>query len=495
MHVITSKQRPRKLTVLGSDGRDYMFLLKGHEDLRQDERVMQLFGLVNALMAQDHETCNLDMSIQRYAVIPLSHNVGVSGWLPRTDTLHQLIREYRESRDIALNIEHQMMLHMAPDYDKLSIPMKVEVFSHAVESTTGDDLHMILWLKSKNSEVWLDRRTNFTRSLATMSMAGYILGLGDRHPSNIMLDRNSGRVIHIDFGDCFEIAMHRDKFPEKVPFRLTRMLVSALEASGIEGTYRSSCESVMRVLREQRDSLMALLEAFVHDPLINWRLIDNRKASVSERVASNATLESSLDSGRLVFGGDTNATDVDGTSSSAEGAGQVVVQDVSTTARPKIIVEDLNPRRRVSNPVLNHRSPRSQGIRITLARRASTIILGKSPGPEKRGRKTYAGSIASSVSEDVSGENEENGDNKQLARAVSSGDALIRRRQTRERGHSRRACSNRGFQRMLASRTMRAERVPASTYRRVPNLCFIRSSTSKFLKAVGEALWGLRPRW
>ena len=41
--VITSKQRPRKLTILGGDGRKYMFLLKGHEDLRQDERVMQFF--------------------------------------------------------------------------------------------------------------------------------------------------------------------------------------------------------------------------------------------------------------------------------------------------------------------------------------------------------------------------------------------------------------------------------------------------------------------
>ncbi len=33
-----------------------MFLLKGHEDLRQDERVMQLFGLVNTLLTNDPET-------------------------------------------------------------------------------------------------------------------------------------------------------------------------------------------------------------------------------------------------------------------------------------------------------------------------------------------------------------------------------------------------------------------------------------------------------
>ena len=131
----------------------------------------------------------------------------------------------------------------------------------------------MLWLKSPNSETWLERRTNYTRSLATMSIVGYVLGLGDRHPSNIMLQRNSGKIVHIDYGDCFEIAQKREKFPERVPFRLTRMLVKAMEACGIEGNYRKTCELVMRVLRENKESLMAVLEAFVYDPLINWRLL------------------------------------------------------------------------------------------------------------------------------------------------------------------------------------------------------------------------------
>src|SRR6185503_11056446 len=135
--------------------------------------------------------------------------------------------------------------------------------------TTGQDLYIVPWLKSHSSEVWLDRRTNYTRSLAVMSMVGYILGLGDRHPSNLMLDRFTGKVIHIDFGDCFEVAMHRDKFPERIPFRLTRMLINAMEVSGIEGNFRSTCEAVMRVLRDNRESVMAVLEAFVYDPLIN----------------------------------------------------------------------------------------------------------------------------------------------------------------------------------------------------------------------------------
>lgn len=289
LSVITSKQRPRKLSIFGSDGHEYQFLLKGHEDLRQDERVMQLFGLVNSLLARSSDTAKRNLSIQRYSVIPLSTNSGLLGWVPQTDTLHSLIRDYRERKKILLNIEHRIMLRMAQDYEHLPLMKKVEVFEHALEHTQGDDLAKILWYKSPSSEVWFDRRTNYTRSLAVMSMVGYVLGLGDRHPSNLMLDRLNGKIIHIDFGDCFEVAMIRDKFPEKIPFRLTRMLTNAMEVTGINGNYRHTCISVMNVLRSNKDSVMAVLEAFVYDPLLNWRLMEGKAAKHSKKGSGSYT--------------------------------------------------------------------------------------------------------------------------------------------------------------------------------------------------------------
>jgi FKBP12-rapamycin complex-associated protein len=270
--VIPSKQRPRKLTIKGSDGRDWEFLLKGHEDIRQDERVMQLLGLINGLLERDHETSDRDLSIRRYGVVPLNLNSGLIGWVPNHEALHVLIRDYRETHKIIINIEHRLMLQMAPDYDQLTLLQKVEVFNDAMSKTNGEDLKRVMWLKSKNAEAWLDRRTNFTRSLATMSMVGYILGLGDRHPQNLLLDSVSGKVLHVDFGDCFEVAIHRDKFPETIPFRLTRMLRKAMDVSGIESNFRATCESVLRVLRQNQTNVMAMLEAFVYDPLVNWRL-------------------------------------------------------------------------------------------------------------------------------------------------------------------------------------------------------------------------------
>ncbi|MNE58927.1 FATC domain protein [compost metagenome] len=63
------------------------------------------------------------------------------------------------------------------------------------------------------------------------------------------------------------------------------MLVNAMEVCGIEGTFKSTCEGVMRVLRENKDSVMAMLEAFVHDPLINWRLLET--TAEEEQVAAS----------------------------------------------------------------------------------------------------------------------------------------------------------------------------------------------------------------
>ena len=97
----------------GSDGRDYTFLVKGHEDLRQDERVMQLFGLVNTLLKTAPETMRRNLAIQRFAVVPLSTNSGLIGWVPHSDTLHTLIRDHREKKKIMLNIEHKIMLRVS----------------------------------------------------------------------------------------------------------------------------------------------------------------------------------------------------------------------------------------------------------------------------------------------------------------------------------------------------------------------------------------------
>ncbi|CBH15933.1 phosphatidylinositol 3 kinase, putative [Trypanosoma brucei gambiense DAL972] len=269
LKVLNSKQRPRRIYINGSNGEIYKFLLKGHEDLRLDERVMQLLGFVNTILEKHSVAKRHDCLIQTYSVTPLSDNAGLVGWVDHCDTLNKIIEDYRVNPR-CIRMELDLMRSMCDNLYYLTAIQRVEPFEFALERTEGVDLVRSFWVKAPSAETWLERRTTYVCSLATMSMVGHILGLGDRHPSNLMIHAFSGRVVHIDFGDCFEVAQQRSIHPEKVPFRLTRMLVKAMEMGGIEGLFRHGCHTVMNVLREEGGSLLALLEAFVHDPLVSW---------------------------------------------------------------------------------------------------------------------------------------------------------------------------------------------------------------------------------
>lgn len=73
---------------------------------------MQLFGLVNTLLSVDTDSFKRRLHIQRYAVIPLAPNAGLLSWVKDSDTLHVLIKDYRESRKVLLNVEYRLMLQV-----------------------------------------------------------------------------------------------------------------------------------------------------------------------------------------------------------------------------------------------------------------------------------------------------------------------------------------------------------------------------------------------
>ena len=287
----------------------FTYLLKGNEDIRQDERVMQVLSLANTLLEDDARTQKRNASATVYSITPLSDSAGLIGWVDNCDTLEQICTEHRKRCNIELEAELLSMWQLygqdpdMVDYARLSTMQKVQVFEHGRAKTNKDEIARTMWIRSPTAELWLERRTTYIRSLATMSVVGYILGLGDRHLGNLMLGRYSGKMVHIDFGDCFETTMTRQYRPETVPFRLTMILENAMGVCGVDGMFLYTCQNVMDVLRSERDNLMALLEAFVHDPLISWRLnkdevddeqirMDETHVKISEKTAAEkATAE------------------------------------------------------------------------------------------------------------------------------------------------------------------------------------------------------------
>ena len=290
LKVLSSQQHPRSVFMFDTKGIRYKFLLKGNEDLRLDQRIMQFFNLINNLVKTNRNTADLGVSILDYAIVPFAPNAGLITWVTGADTFQQLVTDYRVYREIRQNIELEIAGQLVgPIFNQLSSLQRYEIFTNVAEQTAANELREMLWLRSPDPTSWLQRNRIFTISTALMSMAGYTIGLGDRHPSNIMVQRHTGRCLHIDFGDSFEVAMKRSAFPERVPFRLTRMIINALDSGNADGLFKKACVDVLWVLRENQSSITALMEVFYHEPIFYGKQIRpdvEAQKGILERVSS-----------------------------------------------------------------------------------------------------------------------------------------------------------------------------------------------------------------
>ncbi|KAJ9523632.1 hypothetical protein QJQ45_007291 [Haematococcus lacustris] len=121
-------------------------------------------------------------------------------------------------------------------------------------------------------------------------MTGHMLGLGDRHGENIMIDQVSGETVHVDFGCLFDRGLTLE-VPEKVPFRLTQNVVDSFGVAGVEGAFRRSAETTLAVLRQHRSTLMTCAETFLYDPLVDWSKGSGSRAAAAAAAASSANGE------------------------------------------------------------------------------------------------------------------------------------------------------------------------------------------------------------
>jgi phosphatidylinositol kinase/protein kinase (PI-3 family) len=227
--VIHTKQQPKDVVIRGDDGNFYQYLLKGHEDLRLDERIMQFFRLINSLVRK--EECFSNNFIQTVCTIPLSTFHGLVRWIPGTETLRNIVEQYRKWHNKAPMEEYNLAEKLTHgSFDSLEPIQKMQVIEGIFQQIPDSDIADFFWLKAQSAEAWLKQVNTFAISTGMTSIVGYVIGLGDRHPSNLLVDKASGQIIHIDFGDCFERAALRSFLPEIVPFRLTRMMVKAMGA-------------------------------------------------------------------------------------------------------------------------------------------------------------------------------------------------------------------------------------------------------------------------
>lgn len=172
------------------------------------------------------------------------------------------------------------------EFDSCSDDTKVKNFKMICENIQPA-MHHFFYENFKNPGQLFERKLAYTTSVAVASMVGYILGIGDRHVQNILIDTITAEVIHIDFGIAFEqgkILPH----PELIPFRLTRDIIAPMGVSGVDGVFRKMCEKTMDILRKNSQTLTTILEVLLYDPMYNWALSNQTKRRQLEDCEENS---------------------------------------------------------------------------------------------------------------------------------------------------------------------------------------------------------------
>jgi serine/threonine-protein kinase ATR len=286
--VMNSLQKPKKVTIRGTDGKLYSFLCKAKDDLRIDYRIMEFFSVVNKCLKQEPEARRRNLYIRTYAVTPLNEYCGLIEWIENLMTLRAILLKLYSEKNISSVSASEWRLHeekAAKDKDYAH-----RVYRQFVDRYKPTVLYEWFLRTFPEPNSWYNARTNYVRTTAVMSICGYVMGLGDRHCENILMASSNGDCIHVDF-NCLFNKGETLGVPEIVPFRLTHNMVEAMGPIGYEGIYRKVCEVSLGVLRENRESLLTILKTFIYDPLVEWKALTKSKTveageTVSTQVSS-----------------------------------------------------------------------------------------------------------------------------------------------------------------------------------------------------------------
>ncbi|KAJ9633386.1 serine/threonine-protein kinase M1 [Knufia peltigerae] len=276
--VLSSLQKPRKLTIRGSDGILYNVLAKPKDDLRKDQRLMEFNTMINRFLKRDVDAAKRRLYIRTYAVIPLNEECGLIEWVDNLKTFRDIVLKLYKDKSIQPNyVDIRGLLDEASSGD----PDKVKIFPTKVLTKFPPVFHEWFVESFPDPSAWFDARLRYTRSAAVMSIVGHVLGLGDRHGENILFEEDNGGVMHVDFNCLFDKGLTFEK-PEMVPFRLTHNMVDAMGTYRYEGPFRRCCEITLGLLRGNEDALMTILETFLHDPTTDFiDKVGRKKKSVN----------------------------------------------------------------------------------------------------------------------------------------------------------------------------------------------------------------------
>ncbi|GMF48620.1 unnamed protein product [Phytophthora fragariaefolia] len=290
--VMESKKRPLFLqfeSAKAQHGRPYV-IFKSGDDLRQDQLVLQILRVMDDLWRE----ADLDLCLLPYACISTGDEIGMIEVIGDSETLASIIyarhaksrtklgRKLNAAKD-ALVKDGVLSEWLFKKSSSTKAKSQVDSTDMALDSVSPSgsapsspskeaerarvrvvsSCFPISPRRRKKSMTSRDIETtqNFVRSCAGYCVATYVLGIGDRHNDNIMLQR-SGKFFHIDFGHFlgnFKSKMGVKR--ERAPFVFTPSMLDAMGGKKSENytQFQQLACDAFQVLRANSNLLITLL--------------------------------------------------------------------------------------------------------------------------------------------------------------------------------------------------------------------------------------------
>lgn len=149
----------------------------------------------------------------------------------------------------------------------------------------------------------MNTRINFLRNYCALAIGCYILGIGDRHLDNFLINSKTCEIFAIDFGFSFGQAFG-NMIPELVPFRLTPQIRNIISPLGIKGIIRQTLVDIFAAFKNGKHKILDYCDVFVKEPLLDWtknKFNKNKKKLMTATISNinNSAVHLNLKSGNF----------------------------------------------------------------------------------------------------------------------------------------------------------------------------------------------------
>ena len=208
--------------------KEYMnIMFKYGDDLRQDQLILQMINFMDSLLKKVH----LNYEFTSYKVLATSKSDGFVEFVPNSRTIFDILKKYN-------NV----------------------IMSYYKEISGNDETILKKYLDS------------YINSCAGYCVVTYILGIGDRHLENLMID-NRGRLFHIDFG----FILGKDPKPAPPPIKLCQEMVDVMGGKGSSQyeEFKQKCVNAYWVLRENARVIVNMFYLMIDSGIPELNDIEN----------------------------------------------------------------------------------------------------------------------------------------------------------------------------------------------------------------------------